>query len=145
MPDYKPLTPEWYHDIIQIYFAGEATPEQIVHLINKRKWWPPEFLARAEHKAKIEEVRNGIQNIRDEDGNRLFHSLRRPNGRGKVEPVYVNEELFDVAMYTEVLNDYYLDIARQRTIADRLRRNCFGRYKLWLPTYEEWANGSGNT
>jgi hypothetical protein len=140
MPEHKPLTKKWWEEILNVWFGGKATPEQVEHFLDTKGWWPQEFLEGVTHKAKLSAIRDGFQMIRDKDGNRIVHSTRLPGSNGKLEPYYMNEELFSVEEYRDVIYAYYATMGAHERDAERLRKQCLDRHKVRIDTYDEWKS-----
>jgi hypothetical protein len=139
MAELKPLTPEWLSDIMAVFFGNQVTIDQLINHLDKRESWPKEFLTQVEYHGKREKLRSLIQHIKDEQGHRIVYSLARRDEMGRVEHLYVNEELFDVNDYREVVVDYYVSISQDHAAARHLRTNCYRRYGIEIETYEAWV------
>jgi hypothetical protein len=137
--NHKPLTPEWLHELIQIWFPdARVTADRVVAHLDARQLWPDEWIKTSLYRSKRDTIRKLIGKITDEHGHRIFHSLKLPDAQGVLHLEFVNEQLLDADGYRAVLDEYYPRISGEMDNVDTLRENCFRRYGVRLPTFEEW-------
>jgi hypothetical protein len=128
------LTPEGVQEVLDIHFGGmHPHTNQLIHLYDQKEWWGNSLVAGLAQLKRALLLR-AIRGIRDEQGFRLVHIL----GERGYERI-VQEELFGSPKeYFLAVKNYYEDRRDDETAVERLKKNCWRRYGVEIPSYEEY-------
>jgi hypothetical protein len=139
--DVKPGTREHFLQVTQLQRWG--TIQEYVDLCRTRGYFTEAFYRRAVTHMERIHVRRMLRQVRDSRGWPTLGNIVREGPDGKLERVFMQEDLFGPEEYQQVV-EYHYGMARHHLFkAQTYRDHAKARYGLQLPLFGEEDDEAG--